>query len=124
MQPRSPEHVRSDPKARTEQDYSGNQVHSYPHHLTIAGRLWHNSFTVRRPDNPKAKPDFSDAEVRDILVHAMADVGADPALVYAFQKTGVYVCEENEKCLPPSSIEAFDGAVDEYLSAVDERPIQ
>jgi hypothetical protein len=95
----------------------------YPH-LTIAGRLWHNSFTVRHPDNPKAKLDFSDAEVRDILVHAMADVGADPALVYAFQKTGVYLCEENEKCLPPSSIKAFDRAVDEYLSAVDERPIQ
>jgi len=28
----------------------------------------------------------SDAEVRTILVSAMADVGADPALIYAFQK--------------------------------------
>jgi hypothetical protein len=27
----------------------------------------------------------------------MADVGADPAVVYAFRKSGVYVCEENEK---------------------------
>ena len=39
----------------------------------------------------------TDSEVRAILVNAMADVGADPALVYAFQKTGVYVCDENEK---------------------------
>ena len=42
----------------------------------------------------------------------MADVGADPALVYAFQKTGVYVCDENEKRLPEKSLKAFDGAVD------------
>jgi hypothetical protein len=65
----------------------------------------------------------TDAEVRDILVHAMADVGADPALVYAFQKTGVYVCDENEKRLPKEKLKAFDGAVDEYLAAL-KRPAQ
>jgi hypothetical protein len=50
---------------------------------------------------PRRKADKSaiaptDSEVRAILVNAMADVGAAP-LVYAFQKTGVYVCDENEK---------------------------
>jgi hypothetical protein len=64
----------------------------------------------------------TDAEVRDILVHAMADVGADPALVYAFQKTGVYVCDENEKRLPKEKLKAFDGAVDEYLAAIKRPP--
>ena len=64
----------------------------------------------------------TDAEVRDILVHAMADVGADPALVYAFQKTGVYVCDENEKRLPKEKLKAFDGAVDEYLAAIKRQP--
>jgi hypothetical protein len=77
---------------------------------------------TRKPGR-KDKPELSDAEVRDILVHAMADVGADPALVYAFQKTGVYVCEENEKRLPKKSLKAFDGAVDEYLTAL-KRPVQ
>jgi methylphosphotriester-DNA--protein-cysteine methyltransferase len=44
----------------------------------------------------------------------MADVGADPALVYAFRKTGVYACEENERRLPKSKLVAFDSAVKEY----------
>ena len=51
----------------------------------------------------------------------MADVDADPALVYAFQKTGVYVCEENKKRLPKEKLRAFDGAVDEYFAALDRR---
>ena len=72
---------------------------------------------------PKPSPEPTDAEVRQILVQAMADVGADPALVYAFRKTGVYICDENEKQLPKESLKAFDGAVDEYLAAV-EGPVQ
>jgi hypothetical protein len=53
----------------------------------------------------------------------MAEVGADPALVYAFRKTGVYVCPENEKLLPKTSLRAFDAAVDEYYAALA-RPTQ
>jgi len=71
----------------------------------------------------KANPEPSDTEVREILAQAMADVGADPALVYAFHKTGVYICDENEKQLPKESLKAFDGAVDEYFAAV-EGPVQ
>ena len=66
----------------------------------------------RRGKNGTSEP--SDAEVRTILVSAMADVGADPALIYAFQKTGVYVCEENEHRLSGSQLAAWNGAVDEY----------
>jgi hypothetical protein len=73
---------------------------------------------MSRRKRQRRKPTLSDAEVRDILVHAMADVGADPALVYAFQKTGIYVCDENEKRLSKSSLKAFDGAVDEYFAAL------
>jgi hypothetical protein len=42
----------------------------------------------------KCKPEPSDAEVRTILVSAKADVGADSALIYAFQKN-------RRVCLPP-----------------------
>jgi hypothetical protein len=63
--------------------------------------------------------DLTDAEVRAILVQSMTDSGADPAIVYAFQKTGVFICEENEKLLPASSLRAFDGAVEEYRAAAD-----
>lgn len=51
-------------------------------------------------------------------MNAMAEVGADPALVYAFKKTGVYMCEENEKRLSNDSLRAFHAAVDEYYAAL------
>ena len=63
-------------------------------------------------------PEPSDAEVRVILVSAMAEVGADPALIYAFQRTGVYVCEENERRLSRSQLAAWNGAVDEYYKTL------
>jgi hypothetical protein len=53
----------------------------------------------------------------------MAEVGADPALVYAFRKTGVYVCQENEKDLSQSALRAFEAALDEYYAAL-RRPTQ
>jgi hypothetical protein len=80
-----------------------------------------NRVNGRKRNQPK--PDLSDAEVRTILVNAMAEVGADSALVYAFRKTGVYVCEENEKRLSNDSLRAFDAALDEYYAALA-RPIQ
>ncbi len=48
----------------------------------------------------------------------MAAVGGDPAPIYAFQKTGVYVCEENERRLSQSQLAAWNGAVDEYYRAL------
>ena len=69
------------------------------------------------------RPELSDAEVCEILVNAMAEVGADPAMVYAFKKTGVYVSDENEQGLPEKSLKAFSGAVDEYFAALN-RPVQ
>ena len=63
-------------------------------------------------------PEPSDAEVRAILVSAMAEVGADPALIYAFQRTGVYACEDNERRLSQSQLAAWNGAVDEYYKTL------
>ena len=63
-------------------------------------------------------PGIQDVEAHAVLVQAMADVGADPALVYAFRKTGVYVCEENEKRLSKVSLMAFNAAVEEYYAAL------
>jgi hypothetical protein len=80
-------------------------------------------FTVPQHEDPTRNRDVTDAEVHDILVHAMAEVGADPALVYAFRKTGVYIGEDNEKRMPTKSLAAFDAAVDELLRR-PRRPIQ
>jgi len=82
---------------------------------------WDNA-DVELRNSRKGKPDLIDAEVQAIFVRAMADVGADPALIYAFQKTGVYVCDENEKRLPKEKLKAFDGAVDEYFAALKRPP--
>jgi hypothetical protein len=65
---------------------------------------------VLRRNRQLPKANLSDAEVRDILVQAMADAGFDPAFVYSFQKTGIYICDENEKRLSKS--------VDEYFAAL------
>jgi hypothetical protein len=70
----------------------------------------------RRGKNGTLEP--SDAEVRAILVSAMAEVGADPALIYAFQRTGAYVCEENERRLSRSQLAAWNGVVDEYYETL------
>jgi hypothetical protein len=81
-----------------------------------------NLFMADRHKRPRPNPEPSDVEVRNILVHSMADVGADPAHVYAFQKTGVYICDENVKRLPKASLKAFDDAVDEYLASLQRPP--
>src|SRR6185436_18860204 len=47
-------------------------------------------------------------EAKATFVPSRENTG-DPALVYAFQKTRVYVCEENERRLPKKSMKAFDG---------------
>jgi hypothetical protein len=66
---------------------------------------------------------MTDLEVRDILAQAMADVGADAALECAFKKTGVYVCDANEKKLSPRALGAFDSTISEYFEAI-ERSVQ
>ena len=71
---------------------------------------------ARRAKRPRTVS--SNAEVRSVLVSAMAEVGADPALVYAFQKTGVYVCEENQRCLSKRKLAAWSGEIDEYHKAL------
>ncbi len=59
--------------------------------------------------------EFTDEEVRDILADAMAEVGADPALIFAFKRTGVYLCSENERKLPKVKMAAWNAAIDLYF---------
>jgi methylphosphotriester-DNA--protein-cysteine methyltransferase len=66
----------------------------------------------------KRGADLTDTEVQAILVQSMADAGYDPAFVYAFRKTGVYICEENANRLPKNSLKAFDAAVNEYVALI------
>ena len=54
---------------------------------------------------------LSDGEVHVILVKAMAYVGADPALVFAFATTGVYVGMDNERNLSRRQKAAWKAAI-------------
>jgi hypothetical protein len=63
---------------------------------------------------PESNPQQTDAEVMAILTQAMADVGATPAAVYAFHKTGVYLTDENESTLSPGRRSAWNEAIEEF----------
>ena len=76
---------------------------------------------MRRTKNHR-RVEPTDTEVRAILIAAMAEVEADPALIYAFQRTGVYVCEENERRLTKRARAAWNLAVDEYHEALAKLP--
>lgn len=52
-------------------------------------------------------------------MQAMADAEADPTLVYAFRKTGVYVCAENEASLTNEARRAFTAAVNQYYESLE-----
>lgn len=48
------------------------------------------------------------------MVEAMKQAGLDPAMIYAFEKTGLLVTEENQHLLPESDLAEWDAAIEEY----------
>ena len=50
----------------------------------------------------------------EALVQAAGESGMDPALVYAMNKTGRIVTEQNMRFLTDADIEEWNDAVDEY----------
>jgi hypothetical protein len=48
------------------------------------------------------------------ICEAMAGAGVDPALIYAFLKTGRLLTTQNLDCLSPSELAEWDLAIEEY----------
>ena len=48
------------------------------------------------------------------MVEAMKQAGLDPAMIYAFEKTGMLVTEENQHLLPESDLAEWEAAIEEY----------
>jgi SEC-C motif len=48
------------------------------------------------------------------MVEAMKKAGIDPAFIYAFEKTGLLVTEENQHLLPESALAEWQAAIEEY----------
>jgi hypothetical protein len=69
-------------------------------------------------DPESAVPEFLSVESQEAtsraLVQAAGESGMDPALVYAMNKTGRIVTEQNMRLLTDADIQEWNDAVDEY----------
>ena len=52
--------------------------------------------------------------VEHVMVEGMEQAGLDPAIIYAFEKTGLLVTEANEHLISDVDLKKWDGAVTEY----------
>jgi hypothetical protein len=49
-----------------------------------------------------------------MMVEDMKAAGIDPALIYAFEKTGLLVTEQNQRLIPEKDLAEWDAAIEEY----------
>ena len=49
-----------------------------------------------------------------MMVEDMKTAGLDPAFIYAFEKTGLLVSEENQHLIPEKDLEDWRAAIEEY----------
>ena len=93
--------------------------------ITEQKRLFREKFGREPgPDDPlffnpeSAVPEFLGAksleETWRTLVQAAGESGMDPALIYAMNKTGRIVTEQNMRFLTDSDLQEWNDAVDEY----------
>lgn len=70
-----------------------------------------------REPNPE-DPLFFDAppleQVEHQLVQAMKRTGIDPALIHAFEQTGLLVSTDNQHLIPEADLQAWHAAVADY----------
>lgn len=60
-------------------------------------------------------PDMPHPEhLEAMLVEDMQKAGLDPAFIYAFDKTGLLVSEENQHLIPERDLEEWKAAIEEY----------
>lgn len=55
-----------------------------------------------------------EAEVRQKMIEAMRENNADPAYIYAFEKTGLLVFQETKDQFTPEQLEEWADAYEEY----------
>jgi hypothetical protein len=66
------------------------------------------------PDDPVFFDLPPQEHVEHEMVQAMKAAGLDPAYVYAFEKTGLLVTEQNQHLIPEHDLDAWEAAVREY----------
>jgi SEC-C motif len=60
--------------------------------------------------------------VEHLMVEGMKEAGIDPAFIYAFEKTGRLVTEQNQHLLPESALDEWQAAVEEYEAKHGTKP--
>src|SRR5262249_42064417 len=71
------------------------------------------------PDERLFFEDRSLEQVEHQVVEAMKRAGIDPALIYAFEQTGLLVSEENETLISENDLRAWQEAVARYNAEHD-----
>jgi hypothetical protein len=107
-------------------DDEGKIVRSAPLHPEVAamlpeferdfmekhGRRMQRDDLLVGPEDPKELLEFQARAVK-----VMREDGIAPSLIYAFEKTGILLTEENRHMMPTSQVEEFEAAVEEYLAS-------
>jgi integrase len=60
--------------------------------------------------------------IRTDITKAMASAGIDPALIYAFHRTGLIISEENVHLMSPEDLAEWQAALDEYKDRLKGKP--
>jgi SEC-C motif len=65
--------------------------------------------------NDRLFPDMPHPEhLEAMMVEDMKAAGLDPAFIYAFERTGLLVTEQNQHLIPDEDLAEWDAAVEEY----------
>ena len=56
----------------------------------------------------------------DATIQAMKHVGVDPAIIHAFEKTGLIVTDLNQHLLKGADLEDWNAAIDEFKATGEE----
>lgn len=101
----------------------GTLYRSVPISEEIADALRKNREPSTVTPDGSLKPDdrlFSGLGPFEHLEHQMAEelknAGMDPAVIYAFEKTGLLVSEENQHLIPDVQLAEWEAAIREYYS--------
>lgn len=107
-------------------DDEGEVFRSVPISEELADLLRQANESPEGTQSGAARPDnllFADLgpleHVEHDMVEAMKKIGVDPALIYAFEKTGLIVSEENQHLIPDVQMREWEAAVEEYRATME-----
>jgi integrase len=70
------------------------------------------------PDADEPVP-LSEEKYERMMIEAMAEVGISQAMIFAFERTGRIVAEENKHLLTSEELREWNDAIEEYQHKVD-----